>query len=166
MQTYSEIPGHNFALTATFEEIDVKDYHILVIPGGRAPEYLSINDGVISMVKAFASLGRPIASICHGQLILASAGLLDGKKCTAYPALKPTIDAAGGIWLEPQPITSCFADGKLITGAAWPGHPQFLNLALNALGAKISNADKKVLFICGVILLSCWEHRLPVNEDR
>ena len=141
-------------MTATFEEVDVRSYDILVIPGGRAPEYLSINDAVVNLVKAFAALDRPIASICHGQLILASAGLLKGKKCTAYPAVKPAIAAAGGIWLEPKPITSCFADGQLITGAAWPGHPQFLSLSLKSLGAKISNADKKVLFICGVIALS------------
>ncbi|MCO5588044.1 hypothetical protein L7F22_041999 [Adiantum nelumboides] len=148
-QTYKELPGHNFVLTATFEEVNVKNYDILVIPGGRAPEYLSVNDTVIELVKGFAALDRPIASICHGQLILAAAGLLKGKKCTAYPAVKPAIEAAGGHWLDPNPISACFTDGQLITGAAWPGHPSFLSLSLKSLGAKISNGNKKVLFICG-----------------
>lgn len=152
MQTYSETVGHNFALTATFEEVDVKEYDILVIPGGRAPEYLSINDAVIELVKRFAALNRPIASICHGQLILAAAGVLEGKKCTAYPSLKPVVDAAGGCWLDPNPISACFTDGQLITGAAWPGHPEFLSQSLNALGAKISSSNRKVLFLCGVRL--------------
>ncbi|KAH7315281.1 hypothetical protein KP509_21G042600 [Ceratopteris richardii] len=148
-QTYTELPGHNFVLTATFEEVESKNYDILVIPGGRAPEYLSVNDSVIEFIKGFAALNRPIASICHGQLILAAAGILAGKKCTAYPAVKPAMVAAGGHWLDPNPISACFTDGNLITGAAWPGHPEFLKLSLEALGAKISNADKKVLFICG-----------------
>lgn len=148
-QTYSESPGHDFVLTATFDEVDVNNYNILVLPGGRAPEYLSVNQSVIGLVKNFASLNRPIASICHGQLILVAANLVKGKKCTAYPAVKPAIVAAGGIWLDPKPITMCHVDGKLITGAAWPGHPEFLRLALDALGAKFTNADKKVLVICG-----------------
>lgn len=95
MQTYTETKGHNFTLTATFSDVDAESYDALIIPGGRAPEYLSLDKSVINMVKKFQSLGKLIASICHGQLILAAAGILTNKECTAYPAVKPVVVAAG-----------------------------------------------------------------------
>lgn len=95
VQTYSESKGHNFVLTATFEEIDAGSYSALVISGGRAPEYLSRVESVLDLVKKFESSNKPIASICHGQLILAAAGILKNKECTAYPAVKPVVVAAG-----------------------------------------------------------------------
>eukprot|EP00897_Mesotaenium_endlicherianum_P010223 jgi/Mesen1/9229/ME000595S08638 len=148
-QTYSEKPGHKFSLNAAFSEARADDYDALVIPGGRAPEYLSINESVLTLVRAFAAADKPIASICHGQLILAAAGVLKGKKCTAYPAVKPAVQLAGANWQDPEPITVCFRDGNLITGAAWPAHPQFLQLLLEALGATVENGDKKILMILG-----------------
>lgn len=75
-QTYSEKPGHNFVLTATFTDVKVKNYDALVVPGGRAPEYLSLNETVLNIVREFEKEGKPIASICHGQQILAAAGVL------------------------------------------------------------------------------------------
>ncbi|CAM6088312.1 unnamed protein product [Calypogeia fissa] len=149
-KTYSESPGHNFVLNATFDSIDADRYDALVVPGGRAPEYLSLNEKVLKLVQKFASAHKPVASICHGPLILAAAAdVLKGKQCTAYPTLKPTVIAAGGKWLDPEPISASFTDGNLITAAAWPGHPEFLKQILAALGAKIVGEDKKVLFICG-----------------
>ncbi|KAL2623477.1 hypothetical protein R1flu_003682 [Riccia fluitans] len=148
-QTYTELRGHNFALNATFAEVNADSYDTLVIPGGRAPEYLSLDEGVLNLVRKFTSSNKLVASICHGQLILAAAGVLQGKQCTAYPSLKPTVVAAGGKWLDAEPITECFTDGKLVTGAAWPGHPLFLKQILAGLGASVTGADKKVLFICG-----------------
>lgn len=150
LQTYSESRGHNFILNATFDSIDADSYDALVVPGGRAPEYLSLNETVLKLVQKFASANKPLASICHGPLILAAAGVLKGKQSTAYPTLKPTVLAAGGKWLDPEPISASFTDGNLITAAAWPGHPEFLKQILTALGAKIEGQDKKVLFICGV----------------
>lgn len=105
---------------------------------------------MLRIVRDFAAADKPIASICHGQLILAAAGVLKGKRCTAYPAVKPVVELAGGVWQEPNPISAGFHDGKLITGAAWPGHPEFVRLLLQALGAKIEGADKKILLILGV----------------
>lgn len=75
-QTYSEKPGHNFILTATFDQIKVEEYDALVIPGGRAPEYLALDGAVLSLVQHFVAANKPIASICHGQQILAAAGVL------------------------------------------------------------------------------------------
>lgn len=150
MQTYSESRGHNFSLNATFDEIDATKYDGLVIPGGRAPEYLAMNESVIDLVKKFEELQKPVASICHGQLILAAAGTVKGKKCTAYPAVKPALVAAGAHWVEPETMAFCTSDGNLITGATYDGHPEFIRLFIKALGAKISGSGKRLLFLCGV----------------
>lgn len=150
MQTYSESRGHNFALNATFSEIDATKYDGLIIPGGRAPEYLAVDNSVVAVVKKFEDLKKPIASICHGQLILAAADVVKGRKCTAYPSLKPALVAAGAHWVEPDTMAFCTSDGNLITGATYDGHPEFIRLFINALGAKISGSGKKILFLCGV----------------
>ncbi|MDI6811871.1 MAG: DJ-1/PfpI family protein [archaeon] len=137
-QTYSEKRGHNFALTATFEEIDPKDYDGLVIPGGRAPEYIRLNEGVLSIVRHFAQTNKPIASICHGQQVLIAAGILEGKLCTAYPALKPDVIGAGAKWGEVnESFSNAYIDGNLVTAAAWPGHPEWMRKFLELLGTKI-----------------------------
>ncbi|KAG6387645.1 hypothetical protein SASPL_152837 [Salvia splendens] len=148
-QTYSESRGHNFALNATFNEIDATKYDGLVIPGGRAPEYLAVDDSVVALVKKFEDFKKPIASICHGQLILAAADVVKGRKCTAYPSLKPALIAAGARWVEPDTLAYCTSDGNLITGATYDGHPEFIRLFINALGAKISGSGKRILFLCG-----------------
>ncbi|KAK6127508.1 hypothetical protein DH2020_038752 [Rehmannia glutinosa] len=148
-QTYSESRGHNFTLNATFDEIDATKYDGLVIPGGRAPEYLAMNESVTDLVKKFEHLQKPIASICHGQLILAAADSVKGRKCTAYPAVKPALIAAGAHWVEPETVAFCTSDGNLITGATYVGHPEFIRLFIKALGAKISGSGKRILFLCG-----------------
>ena len=95
-QTYSEKPGHNFALNATFDEVDAADYDALVIPGGRAPEYIRLNPKVLDIVRHFDQARKPIAAICHGPQVLAAAGVLGGRECAAYPAVGPTVTVAGG----------------------------------------------------------------------
>ena len=139
-QTYSEKPGHDFALNASFDGVDASSYDALVIPGGRAPEYLALNEKVLSLAKGFMDKGKPVASICHGQQILAAAGVLQGRKCTAYPAVKLNVVLGGGTWLEPDPIHRCFTDGNLVTGAAWPAHPEFVAQLMALLGIKVSFA--------------------------
>src|SRR6516162_189151 len=99
-QTYSEKPGHNFTLNATFAEVRAADYDALVIPGGRAPEYLRLNEEVLGVVRHFAEANKPIAAICHGAQLLAAAGVLKGRSCTGYPAVSPEVKAAGGKWVD------------------------------------------------------------------
>src|SRR5512134_2145127 len=99
-QTYSEKPGHNFALNATFDEVAERDYDALVIPGGRAPEYIRLNPRVLEIVRHFSTAGKPIAAICHGAQVLAAAGVLDGKRCSAYPACGPDVTRAGGRYAD------------------------------------------------------------------
>jgi len=136
-QTYSEKRGHNFTLNATFDEVKAEGYDALVIPGGRAPEYIRLNPKVIEIVKHFAGAGKPIASICHGAQVLAAAGVLKGKKCSAYPAVGPDVKGSGGEYMDIA-VDKAFRDGNLVTAPAWPAHPQWIALFLEALGTKIT----------------------------
>jgi protease I len=135
-QTYSEKPGHNFALNATFDEVKEKDYDALVIPGGRAPEYIRLNPRVIEMVKHFAGAKKPLAAVCHGAQVLAAAGVLQGLKCSAYPACAPDVTRAGGTYAD-IPIDQAVTDGFLVTAPAWPAHPAWIAQFLKLLGTRI-----------------------------
>jgi protease I len=135
-QTYSEKRGHNFALNANFDEVKENDYDALLVPGGRAPEYLRLNPRVLEMVRHFSSANKPIAAICHAPQILAAAGVLKGKKCSAYPAVGPDVTAAGGAYQNVS-MTDAVVDGNLVTGPAWPAHPAWLAKFLTVLGTRI-----------------------------
>ena len=135
-QTYSEKPGHNFALNATFANVNAADYDALVIPGGRAPEYLRLNPEVIKIVKHFAEAKKPIAAICHGPQILAAAQVLQGRSCSAYPAVGPDVTNAGGTFAD-IPVDKAFVDGNLVSAPAWPAHPDWIARFLKVLGTKI-----------------------------
>ena len=135
-QTYSEKPGHNFTLNASFDEVKAGDYDALVIPGGRAPEYIRLNDGVLGMVRHFAEAGKPIASICHGAQLLAAAGVVAGRACSAYPAVGPDVTRAGGDYID-IPVDQAHVDGNLVTAPAWPAHPAWLAMFLEVLGSRI-----------------------------
>jgi protease I len=124
-QTYSEKPGHNFVLNATFADVRVEDYDGVVIPGGRAPEYLRLNPKVIAMVRHFAETDKPIAAICHAAQLLAAARVIAGKRVSAYPACAPDVESAGGTYAAIE-VTDAVADGKLVTAPAWPAHPAWL----------------------------------------
>jgi len=135
-QTYSEKPGHNFTLNATFDEVRPEAYDALVIPGGRAPEYIRLNEKVIKMVQHFSKANKPIASICHGAQVLAAAGVVAGKACSAYPAVGPDVNTAGGKYVD-IPADKAHVDGNLVTAPAWPAHPEWLAKFLKVLGTKI-----------------------------
>lgn len=137
-QTYSEKPGHNFKLNATFDDVSPTDYDALVIPGGRAPEYLRLNPEVIEIVQHFAHSQKPLAAICHGAQLLSAAGVLTGKRCSAYPACKPEVTAAGGEYVD-LAMDEVLVDGNLVTAPAWPAHPQWLSAFLQILGTKIEH---------------------------
>jgi len=135
-QTYSEKRGHNFTLNATFADVKADAYDALVIPGGRAPEYIRLKPEVISIVQHFTAAGKPIAAICHGAQVLAAAGVIENKGCTAYPAVGPDVKSAGGCWVEVA-IDAAHVDGNLVTAPAWPAHPDWLAKFLKVLGTRI-----------------------------
>ena len=135
-QTYSEKPGHNFTLNATFDDVKVEAYDALVIPGGRAPEYIRLNEKVLGIVRDFVKADKPIAAICHAAQVLAAAGVLKGKSCSAYPAVGPDVNLAGGKYVDIA-VDQAHVDGKLVTAPAWPAHPDWLAKFLVVLGTKI-----------------------------
>lgn len=142
-QTYSEKPGHNFQLNATFDDVREAEYDALVIPGGRAPEYLRLNERVIEIVQHFAREDKPIAAVCHGAQILAAAGVLEGKSCSAYPACGPEVTRAGGRYADIE-VTEAEVDGNLVTAPAWPAHPAWLAAFLRVLGTRIEHEEPAV----------------------
>ena len=136
-QTYSEKRGHNFAINHDFTAVNTNDYVGLVIPGGRAPEYLRLNSQVLSIVQAFDVAAKPIAAVCHGAQLLAAAGVLAGKTCSAYPACAPDVRAAGGTYADIG-ITEAVTDGNLVTAPDWPAHPAWMAQFIRALGAVVT----------------------------
>jgi len=135
-QTYTEKRGHNFELNATFDQIKPEEYDALILPGGRSPEYLRLNPRVIEIVHHFSKANKPLAAICHAPQILAAAGVLKGKKCSAYPATGPDVTIAGGTYVS-LPMTDALVDGNLVTGPAWPALNSWLAKFLTVLGTHI-----------------------------
>jgi protease I len=136
-QTYTEKPGHNFTLNASFAEVKPDDYDALMIAGGRAPEYLRLDKRVIAIVRSFSEANKPIAAICHAAQILAAADVIRGRRVSAYAACAPEVRLAGGEYVDTPP-DGAIRDGNLVTGFAWPAHPQFLALFLEVLGTRVS----------------------------
>jgi protease I len=135
-QTYTEKRGHDFTLNAAFADTRPEAYDALVIPGGRAPEYLRLNEDVLRIVRHFAEKNKPIAAICHGAQILTAAGVVSGRGCSAYPTVGPEVKAAGGRWVDVG-YDKAHVDRNLVTAAAWPAHPQWLARFLELLGTRI-----------------------------
>lgn len=135
-QTYTEKPGHNFALTYSFNDVKVKDYDGLVIAGGRAPEYLRLDPKVLEFTKHFFDEGKPVAAICHGIQILTAAGVVRGRTLTAYPAVGPEVTLAGGNFKDVA-AHEAVVDGNLVTSPAWPGNSAMIREFLKLLGTKI-----------------------------
>jgi protease I len=135
-QTYSEKRGHDFTLNATFAEVKPEDYDALAIAGGRAPEYLRLNEALLAVVRHFFEKNKPVAAICHGPQILSAAGVLKGRKVSAYPAVAPEVRLAGGQFAEIG-IDKAVTDGNLVTAPAWPAHPAWISQFLNVLGTRI-----------------------------
>ncbi len=139
-QTYTEKRGHNFGLNATFAQVDESDYDALVIPGGRAPEYLRLDARVIDLTRRFASARKPIAAICHGIQILTAAGVIEGKSCSAYPTVRPEIESVGGTYVEANAkFDNAHVDGNLVTAPAWPAHPNWIRALLDLLETRITH---------------------------
>lgn len=136
-QTYSEKPGHNFALNFDFVQARAESYDALLIPGGRAPEYLRLNEQVLALVRAFDEARKPIAAVCHGAQLLAAAGVLHGRECSAYPACAPEVRLAGGTFIDIA-VDQAHVEGNLVTAPAWPAHPAWLAAFLKVLGTRIS----------------------------
>src|SRR5574338_1466493 len=139
-QTYSEKRGHDFALNATFDQVRPEQYDALVIPGGRAPEYIRLNPRVLEIVRHFSKADKPIAAICHGAQLLAAAKVISGKRISAYPACSPEVELAGATYAAIN-IDAAVTDGNFVTAPAWPAHPAWIGQFLAVLGTRIEHAS-------------------------
>jgi protease I len=135
-QTYVERLGHYFTLNADFEAARPEAYDALLIPGGRAPEYLRLNPKVLDLARGFAKAAKPIVAICHGIQVLTAAGVVKGRACTSYAALEPEVRAAGGEWVA-LGDDGAHVDGNLVTGTTWASTGACLARLLKLLGTKI-----------------------------
>lgn len=132
-QTYSEKRGHDFALNASWDDVLADEYEALVVPGGRAPEYIRLDSKVQFIVKTFAEAGKPIAAVCHGVQVLAAAGVLEGRIVTGYPACEPEVRLAGGTYKHVN-WDEAIVDNNLVTAPAWPAHPKWLAAFIEVIG--------------------------------
>jgi len=139
-QTYSEKRGHNFRLNASFADVRPEDYDALAIAGGRAPEYLRLDEGVLRIVRHFFDADKPVAAICHGAQVLTAAGVLQGRRVSAYPAVGPEVRLAGAEYAD-IPIDQAVTDGNLVTAPAWPAHPAWIAQFLEVLGTRIVHEE-------------------------
>src|SRR5215204_419117 len=135
-QTYSEKPGHNFTLNATFDDVRAEQYDALVLPGGRAPEYIRLDPRVLQIVRHFFETNKPVAAMCHAMQILSAAGVLKGRSCTAYPAVGPDVTGCGGEF-QAIDVDKAHVEKNLVTAPAWPAHPEWLAKFLKVLGTRI-----------------------------
>jgi deglycase len=131
-QTYTEKPGHNFQVNASFEEVRAESYDALVLPGGKAPEYLRTNEKVLDIVRHFFDAGKPVASLCHGTQLLTAAGVAKGRSISTYPGVGPEVTMAGGKYVD-LPMTGAYVDGNLVTAPTWLAHPEYLAKFLQVL---------------------------------
>jgi len=137
-QTYSEKPGHNFVLNASFADVQADQYDALVLPGGRGPEYLRTHAAVVAMVQHFFESNKPVAAICHAAQLLAGARVLEGRTCSAYPACRAEVELGGGIYADIA-VDSAVTQGNLVSAPAWPAHPAWIAQFLTLLGTRITH---------------------------
>jgi protease I len=135
-QTYSEKRGHDFTLNASFDAVRPQEYAALVIPGGRAPEYLRLDRRVLDLVRHFADAKKPIAAICHAVQVLTAADVVRGRVVACYPACAPELRASGGEYADIA-IDKAAVDRNLVTAPAWPAHPDWLAKFATVLGTRI-----------------------------
>ncbi|WP_269858527.1 DJ-1/PfpI family protein [Streptomyces sp. RPT161] len=130
--TYTEKPGYTWPADLAFAQVDPADFAALVIPGGRAPEYLRNDPELQRIVRHFFEGDKPVAQICHGPLISAAAGVLGGRRTAAYPALEPDVTAAGASYEDGEAVV----DGVLVSARAWPDHPAWIRAFIEVLRTK------------------------------
>jgi protease I len=130
--TYTEKPGYTWQADLAFADVRPEDYAAVVIPGGRAPEYIRNDPDFQRVIKHFFEADKPVAQLCHAPLALASAGVLEGRKTAAYPALAPDVRAAGAEFVD----SGAVVDGLMVSARAWPDHPAWMREFIQILRAK------------------------------
>lgn len=130
--TYTEKPGYSWEADLAFADVHPADYAALVVPGGRAPEYIRNNADCLKIIRQFFENQKPVAQLCHAPLALAAAGVLKGRRTAAYPALEPDIRAAGAEFVDSEAVV----DGAMVSARAWPDHPAWMRAFMSILKEK------------------------------
>jgi len=120
--TYTEKLGYTWPADLAFADVDPAAYVALVVPGGRAPEYIRNDRDCQKIIRYFFRRKRPVAQLCHAPLALAAAGVLRGRRTAAYPALAPDVKAAGARFVDAEAVV----DGRMVSARAWPDHPAWM----------------------------------------
>jgi protease I len=137
--TYTEKPGYTWEADLAFADVDPSDYAALVVPGGRAPEYIRTDPDFKRIVEHFFSDDpKPVAQLCHAPVALAAAGVLGGRRTAAYPALEPDVDAAGAEFVDSDAVV----DGQMVSARAWPDHPAWMREFINLLRERAPVAER------------------------
>jgi protease I len=120
--TYTEKLGYTWDADLSFADVDPAEYVALVVPGGRAPEYIRNDENVKRIIRHFFEADKPVAEECHAPLALAAAGVLRGRRTAAYPAIEPDVTAAGGEFVDGAGVV----DGVMVSARAWNDHPSWM----------------------------------------
>ncbi len=139
--TYVERMGYIMGSDISFSDVNPADYVGVLIPGGRAPEYLRNDDRVIKIVKEFYNTEKYVFAICHGVQILVTAGLVDQRRVACYEHVKFEVEACGGIYVTPDQAVK---DGKIVTGKTWQSQPEFYKIVFTCLREYQSASTEKV----------------------
>jgi protease I len=139
--TYTEKLGHTWEADVAFKDVNPADYFAVVVPGGRAPEYIRNDEDAKRIIRHFFERNAPVAALCHGPMLLAAAGVLQGRTSSAYPALQVDVELGGGTFENGAGVV----DGNLISGRAWPDHPQWMRAFIKLLDATKASREEHAL---------------------
>jgi protease I len=117
-----EWEGYQITAEVAFAEIDPVDYLGIFFSGGRAPEYIRYDEGLVRVTRHFFETGKPIASVCHGVEIPAYAGCVRGRRMATVPKCRFDLEVAGGIFVD-EP---CVVDGNLVSGRTFHDHGHYV----------------------------------------
>jgi deglycase len=134
--TYTEKLGYTWPADVAFADVDPSEYVALVIPGGRAPEYIRNDPDCLRIIKHFFGESKPVAQLCHAPLALAAADVLKGRRTAAYPAIAPDVRVAGAEFVDSEAVV----DGNMVSARAWPDHPSWMREFIRLLETKASPA--------------------------
>ena len=141
--TYTEKPGYTWDADLAFSEVDPAEYAAVVIPGGRAPEYIRNDRDFQRIAKHFFAEDKPVAQLCHAPLALAPLGVLEGRRTAAYPALEPDVTAAGAEYVDGAGIV----DGVMVSARAWPDHPSWMREFVRILRERAPVEDREAVAV-------------------
>jgi len=139
--TYIERQGYGVESQLAFDEVEVKQYEAILVIGGRAPEYLRNHQRVLAIVQAFHEQGKWVFAICHGVQVLVSAGLVRGRRVTAYEHVRYEVEVGGGEYVAGL---QAVRDGRMVTGQTWQSHPEFYRKVFACLAEGQRNLENRV----------------------